>query len=90
MRADSPLGSGMRRSPRRDFHWPRAISPKFVLASHLTRDDKALQKEKIPYVIYMELRNDLEFTRAQLVEAQEKVRFLNQEVLILTQNNMQL
>ena len=38
----------------------------------------------------MELRNDLEFTRAQLVEAQEKVKYLNHEVLLLTQNNMQL
>ena len=48
---------------------PREVSPKYVMANNLTRDDKNLQKEKIPYVVYMELRNDLEFTRKQLIDA---------------------
>ena len=87
-RQQSPLAACTRQSPQRAC--PRDISAKFIAASNLTRDDKAMQKERIPYVIYMELRADLDFTRAQLVDAHQKIDLLNQEVLLLTRNNMEL
>ena len=79
----SPRGSAKRSSGSIE------LSQGAILASSYSKKEVILSHDKIPYGIYLEIRQDLDFTRERLTDSQARCEQLQDQVLTLTHDLME-